>query len=79
MALLMPLGEGGVGSDLQVDLEYLHQPIMKVRLHPSPKLDLGLVNLYLLVSDEGNWMELIVLDLILRFGGIMSLHPNLIE
>jgi hypothetical protein len=76
---LKSLEEEGVDSDLQVDPKYLHLPTMKVILHPSPKLGLELLDLYSLVFGEGNLMELIVLDLNLRFEGIMSLHPSPIE
>ena len=78
MVLLIPWGQGETDSDLQVDLKYLHQPIMKVILRPSPKLSLGPLDLYSLVSDEGNVKELVVLDLNLRFEG-KSPHPSLIE
>ena len=76
MELLKSLEEEGVGFDLQVDPKYLHRPIMKVKSRPSPKLSLELLDLYSLVFDEVNLKELVVLGLSLRFGGIMSLHPN---
>jgi hypothetical protein len=79
MELLKSLEEEGVDIDLQVDPKYLHLPTMKVILHPPPKLSLGLLDLYWLVFGEGNWKELIVLGLNLRFGGIMFLHQNPIE
>jgi hypothetical protein len=79
MELLLSLEEEGVDVDLQVDPKYLHRPIMKVILRPSPKLGLGRLDLYSLVFGEGNWKELIVVDLSLRFGGTMFLHPILIE
>ena len=46
MVPLLSLEEEGVDVDLQVDPKYPHLPIMKVKLHLSPKLSQGLLDLY---------------------------------